>query len=223
MCCGRNNIHDVSKSFALIKLKMCRVKTLLCSMSSHMLAWSWQSVNRRYLPLRMLRLSFPQKASRRGSSPLTSSAAAGLSSGELGPRLRSSGALVQMGVSEDTPEACGRLGECVAVGGGEESPEGGLVEPGGGEEMEGQWLEVGELAADEEGVVDKSKAPAFPPMGELSESLRQCTGEDVREGMERGGGEENLRQSLGDLLLSGSVAHVPWLVAKKSSRDLKQT
>lgn len=82
---------------------------------------------------------------------------------------------------------------------------------------------MGELAAEEEGVADKSKAPAFPPMGELSESLRQCTGEEVREGMERGGGEENLRQSLGDLLFSGSVAQAPWLVAKKSSRDLKQT
>lgn len=180
-------------------------------------------MNHRYLPLRMLRLSFPQKASRRGSSPLTSSPAAGLSSGELGPRLRSSGALVQMGVSEDPPEACGRLGERVAVGGGEERAEGGLVEPGGGEEMEGLWLEVGELAAEEEGVVDKSRAPAFPPIGELRESLRQCTGEEVREGMERGGGEENLRQSLGDLLFSGSVPHELWLVAKKSSRDLKQT
>lgn len=179
-------------------------------------------MNHRYLPLRMLRLSFPQKASRRGSSPLTSSPAAGLSSGELGPRLRSSGALVQMGVSEDPP-ACGRLGERVAVGGGEERAEGGLVEPGGGEEMEGLWLEVGELAAEEDGVVDKSRAPAFPPIGELRESLRQCTGEEVREGMERGGGEENLRQSLGDLLFSGSVPHELWLVAKKSSKDLKQT
>lgn len=176
-------------------------------------------MNHRCPPLRMLRLSFPQKASRRGSSPLTSSPAVGLSSGELGPRLRSSGALVQMGVSE----ACGRLGARVAVGGGEDRAEGGLVEPGGGEEMEGQWLEVGELAAEDEGVEDKSKAPAFPPIGELSESFRQCTGEDVRGGMERGGGEENLRQSLGDLLFSGSVAHELWLVAKKSSRDLKET
>lgn len=180
-------------------------------------------MNHRCPPLRMLRLSFPQKASRRGSSPLMSSPAAGLSSGELGPRLRSSGALVQMGVSEDPPGACGRLGARVAVGGGEEREEGDLVEPGGGEEMEGQWLEVGELAAEDEGVEDKSKAPAFPPIGELSESFRQCTGEDVREGMERGGGEENLRQSLGDLLFSGSVPHELWLVAKKSSRDLKET
>lgn len=174
-----------------------------------------------YVPLRMLRLSFPQKASRRGSSPLTSSPAAGLSSGELGPRLRSSGALVQTGGGEDPPEACGRLGE--RVGGGEERQKGGLVELGGGEEMEGPWLEVGELAAEEEGVRDTSKAPSFPLIGELRESLRQWTGEDVREGMERGGGEENLRQSLGDLLFKGSVPHEPWLVAKKSSRDLKET
>lgn len=175
------------------------------------------------IPLRMLRLSFPQKASRRGSSPLTSSPVAGLSSGELGPRLRSSGALVLMGGGEDTPAACGRLGERVAVGGGDERPEGGRVEPGGGEEMEGLWLEVGELAAEEEGVVDRSKAPAFPLIGELSESLRQWTGEDVREGMERGGGEENLRHNRGDLLFKGSVPHEPWLVAKKSSKDLEET
>lgn len=87
--------------------------------------------------LRMLRLSFPQKASMRGSSPLTSSPAAGLSSGELGPRLRSSGALVEIGGGEDSPEAWGRLGERMAVGGGEDNPEGGLVALGGGEEMEG--------------------------------------------------------------------------------------
>lgn len=72
----------------------------------------------------MLRLSFPQKASMRGSSPLTSSPADGLSSGELGPLLRSSGALVEAGGGEDTPEACGRLGERVAVGGGDEKPNG---------------------------------------------------------------------------------------------------
>lgn len=87
--------------------------------------------------LRKLRLSFPQKASMRGSSPLASSPAAGLSSGELGPRLRSSGALVETGGGEDTPEAWGRLGDLVAVGGGEEKPEGALVEPGGGEAMDG--------------------------------------------------------------------------------------
>lgn len=81
---------------------------------------------------------------------------------------------------------------------------------------------MGELAAEEEGVVDRSKAPAFELIGELRESLRQWIGEGVREGMERGGGEENLRHSLGDLLFKGSLPHVPpWLVAKKSSRDLR--
>lgn len=84
----------------------------------------------RYVPLRMLRRSFPQKASRRGSSALMSSPEAGLSSGELGPRLTGGG--------EDTPEAWGKLGERVAVGGGEEKPEGGRVDVGGGDEMEGQ-------------------------------------------------------------------------------------
>ena len=77
------------------------------------------------------------------------------------------------------------------------------------------------MAADEDGVVERSKAPAFEPTGELRESLRQWTGEEVREGMESGGGEENLRHSLGDLLFNGSVPHEPWLVAKKSSRDLQ--
>lgn len=158
----------------------------------------------------------------RGSSPLTSSPPAGLSSGELGPRLRSNGALVEIGGGEDTPVAWGRPGERVVVGGGEEKPEGGLVELGGGEEMEGLRLEVGEFAAEEDGVVDRSKAPTFTLIGELRESLRQWTGEEVQVGMERGGGEENLRYSLGDLLFKGSVPHAPWLVAKNSSRDLRE-
>ena len=83
----------------------------------------------------------------------------------------------------------------------------------------GQWLGVGELAAEEEGVVDRSRAPTLVPTGELSESLREWTGEEVREGMERGGGEENLRHRRGDLLLRWSRPHVPWLVAKNSSKD----
>lgn len=87
--------------------------------------------------------------------------------------------------------------------------------------MDGLWLEVGELAAEEDGVVERSMTPAFPLTGELRESLREWTGEEVREGMESGGGEENFRHSRGDLLLRGSVAHEPWLVAKKSSRDLR--
>lgn len=78
---------------------------------------------------------------------------------------------------------------------------------------------MGELAAEEVG--DTSKTPGFPLMGLLRESLRQWTGEEVREERVRGGGEENLRISLGDLLFRGSVPHEPWLVAKKSSRDLR--
>lgn len=83
-------------------------------------------------------------------------------------------------------------------------------------------MEVGELAAEEDGVVERSKAPALELTGELRDNLRQWTGEEVREGMVRGGGEENLRQSRGDLLFKGSVPHEDWLVAKKSSRDLKE-
>lgn len=86
----------------------------------------------------MLRLSFPQKASKRGSSPLTSSPAAGLGSGDPGPRLKSMGALVEVGGGEETPEAWGRLGERGVVGREEKKPEVGLGELGGGEEMEGQ-------------------------------------------------------------------------------------
>jgi len=52
----------------------------------------------------MLRLSFPQKASRRGGSPPTSSPAAGLRSGDPGPRLRSGGVLVETGVSSGGEE-----------------------------------------------------------------------------------------------------------------------
>lgn len=68
---------------------------------------------------------------------------------------------------------------------------------------------------------ERSKAMTLLPLtGELSDSLRQCMGEDVREGIERGGGVENLRDSRGDLLFISSLPHGPWLVAKKSSRDL---
>lgn len=83
-------------------------------------------------------------------------------------------------------------------------------------------MDVGEFAAEEVGVVVRSIAAALKPIGELRESLRMCTGEDVRDGMDRGGGEENLRHSLGDLLFKGSVPQALWLVAKKTSNDLKQ-
>lgn len=68
---------------------------------------------------------------------------------------------------------------------------------------------------------ERSRAMAFTPLtGELSDSLRQCMGEDVHEGIERGGGVENLRDRRGDLLFCRSLPHGPWLAAKKSSRDL---
>lgn len=161
----------------------------------------------------MLRFSFPQMASMRGSSPLTSPVD-GVNSEELGPKLKSRGAFVLEWGGDDNPEACGRLGK----GGGEVKAEGDLVEFGGGEERHGLWMEVGELAVEEQGVVDRSKAPALAP----SDSFRLWTGEEVRDGMTKGGGEENFRQSLGDFVLRGSVPHAPWLVAKKSSRDLME-
>lgn len=119
---------------------------------------------------------------------MASSGVLGASSGELGPRLRSRGALVLLG---------------------------------GGEDTRGLWVEVGLLAAEEVVVVRSRAPPLLPPhTGELRESLREWTGEEVRDGMERGGGEENLRDRRGDLLFRWSPLQGPWLLAKKSSRDL---
>lgn len=88
----------------------------------------------------------------------------------------------------------------------------------GGGEMVG-LAEVGLLAADKE-VVDRSRMPTFELIGELRESFLVRTGEEVREGMVRGGGDENLRHSLGDLSFRWSPLRLFWLVAKKSSSDL---
>ena len=41
----------------------------------------------------------------------------------------------------------------------------------------------------------KSRPPTLPEMGEWRDSFRVRTGEEVRDGMDRGGGEENFRQS----------------------------
>lgn len=75
-----------------------------------------------------------------------------------------------------------------------------------GVEVWGVWAEVGLLVADWEwltaeldrGLV-RSRPPTLPVIGEWSESFRIRTGEEVREGMERGGGEENFLHSRGDL------------------------
>lgn len=45
----------------------------------------------------------------------------------------------------------------------------------------------------DEGLV-KSRPPALAVMGEWRESLRVRTGEEVRDGMDKGGGVENFRQ-----------------------------
>lgn len=59
------------------------------------------------------------------------------------------------------------------------------------------------------------------PSGELRESLRMRTGEEVRDGMESGGGPESLRPRRGDLsLLWSPPLRLFWLVAKNSSSDL---
>lgn len=71
------------------------------------------------------------------------------------------------------------------------------------------WADVGLLAADcevlwltlefEKGLV-RSRPPTLAVMGEWRESFRVWTGEEVRDWMDRGGGEENLRQRRGVVL-----------------------
>lgn len=50
----------------------------------------------------------------------------------------------------------------------------------------------------------RSRPPTFGVTGECRDSLRIRTGDEVRDGMDSGGGEENLRQSRGDLSLMWS-------------------
>lgn len=133
--------------------------------------------------LRMLRRSLPQNGSILGSSS-PSVVEQGLWSGDDGV----------VGVW-----SCGSLE--LLLGGGE-------VEEGGGEDDVGVCPDVGLLAADWEelwlkleldrGLV-RSRPPTFAVMGEWRESFRVRTGEEVRDGMDKGGGEENLRQRRGDL------------------------
>lgn len=80
-------------------------------------------------------------------------------------------------------------------------------------------MDVG-LPDAEDVAVDRSRAPPLQPTAELRESLRAWIGEAVRDGTDTGGGDENLRDSRGDLLFRCSPLHGPWFVAKKSSRDL---
>lgn len=97
-----------------------------------------------------------------------------------------------------------------------------MLELGGGE-VQG-LAEVGLLAAEEDMGLDRSSAATRELSGELRESFRARTGEDVREGIERGGGEENFLHRRGDFSFGCSLPVLPdrlfWLVAKKSSRDL---
>lgn len=68
----------------------------------------------------------------------------------------------------------------------------------------------------------RSRPPTLAVMGEWRESFRVWTGEEVRDGMDRGGGDENLRQRRGDLSFMCSPPLLFWLVAKNSSKDLER-
>lgn len=105
---------------------------------------------------------------------------------------------------------------------------------GGGEEVVGVgvcgvWTDVGLPAADCDvfwfrpvrGPL-RSSPPTLPLTGECRESFRAGTGEEVRGEMERGGGEENLRQRRGDLSFMFSPLRLFWFVAKNNSKDLKE-
>lgn len=139
------------------------------------------------IPLRMLRLSLPQNGSILGSSS-PSAVKQGLRSGDEG-----------MGGTW----SCGGL---ELLGGGEVEGVGGEVVVGVG--VWGVWADVGLLVADWEvlwltagfdrGLV-RSRPPTLAVIGEWRESFRVRTGEEVRDGMDRGGGEENFRQRRGDL------------------------
>lgn len=50
----------------------------------------------------------------------------------------------------------------------------------------------------------RSRPPTFGVIGEWRDSLRIRTGDEVWDEMDRGGGEENLRQRRGDLSLTWS-------------------
>lgn len=136
----------------------------------------------------MLRLSLPQNWSILGTSS-PSAVKQGLRSGDEG-----------MG----EPCSCGDL----ALLGGGEVEGGGEVVVGVG--VWGVCADVGLLVADWEvlwlrpkfdsGLVI-SRPPTLAVTGEWRESFLVCTGEEVRDGMDKGGGEENFRQRRGDLSL----------------------
>lgn len=129
---------------------------------------------------------------------------------------------------ERTGEACS-CGDLEQLGGGEVEG-GGEVAVGVG--VWGVWADVGLLVADwdallwlrpklESGLV-RSRPPTLAVMGEWRESFRVGTGEEVRDVIDRGGGEENFRRRRGDLSLVSLVPLLFWLVAKNSSNDLKE-
>lgn len=102
----------------------------------------------------------------------------------------------------------------VTVGGGDdEKPnsvlQGAAAWGGGDDEVNrpGPCVEVGELAAEDDGVEERSRI--LGPTGELRDNLRAWTGEEVRDGRDKGGGDENLRHRRGDLLFRGSMPHEP--------------
>lgn len=87
----------------------------------------------------------------------------------------------------------------------------------GGGDATGLWVVVGLLDAE---AVVRSKAPILAFKGEVKDSFLTLTGEDVLD-TARGGGEENLRHSRGDLPSARCSPLLFWLVAKNNSSDLE--
>lgn len=103
---------------------------------------------------------------------------------------------------------------------GEERPllrSNGTLPVWGGGDAAGLWVVVGLLDAEE---VVRSSAPILEFKGEVKDSFLALTGEDVLD-TASGGGEENLRHRRGDLPSTKCSPLLFWLVAKKSSNDLK--
>lgn len=137
-------------------------------------------------PLRMLRLSLPQKGSFLGTSS-PSAVEQGLRSGDEGMAgtwscgdLQAVGEVVE-GVGGEVAVGVGVWGVCADVG-----------------LLVADWGLL-QLMPDIDNGLVRSRPTALAVMGEWRDSLRVRTGEEVWDGMDKGGGDENLRQRRGDL------------------------